>query len=92
MNSHIYFNGTDNTWRLESYHRVNEVPLAASLKLSRAQLPIGNHQWKLKGDFSFCGNGQPRHTFVLSVCGEDQFTCRNGECIPLAYYRNVFRA
>ncbi len=49
-------------------------------------LPFGRQKWVLGSDLSACAkDGGAEHNLTFSRCGRDEFTCKNGLCIPLKY-------
>ena len=72
----ISFNGT---W----YASVLDSEVSAVARSPFQSLLLGVHDWIINKDFACSGRENDLLELSLNACNDDEFNCRNGECIPI---------
>ncbi len=82
MNSELYYEPANNTWRLQSLRRPEKYVL---LSPPSHILPIGSWNWAMGSDAALCGKDKGEILeLTFSLCYPEKYTCNDGSCIPLA--------
>ena len=81
--SQISFNYSANLWELSVVGKKERT--VGRAKTVFDTLMLGKANWMIESDFPACNNKLPYTTSLkLSGCGEDEFTCSDGQCINIA--------
>ena len=80
--SQISFNYSANLWELGVVGKKERTVGRAETGLD--SLLLGRTHWLVETDTPACNNGKPYGaTLKLSGCGEEEFTCSDGQCINI---------
>ncbi len=79
MNSHIYFDAKDSSWRIQSY-RDEEKYLVSD---RNTIVPLGHQSWA-NGN-PFCTERGNHFPLTLTTCYPGKFSCKDGSCVPIKY-------
>ena len=80
--SQISFNYSANLWELGVVGKKERTVGRAETGLD--SLLLGRTHWLVETDTPACNNGKPYGaTLKLSGCGEEEFTCSDGQCIDI---------
>ena len=80
--SQISFNYSANMWELGVVGKKQRTVGTAETGFD--SLLLGRTRWLVESDSSTCNNGRPYGaTLKLSGCGEEEFTCSDGQCIDI---------
>ena len=85
-NHAIFFNEDKGSWDLVDWQDENDFELIASTQSSLASLALGSNEWVIFNDSKDCFKGESEsyvRTLTFSVCTADEFTCRDGNCVPM---------
>ena len=55
--------------------------VAATSTSSRTSLLLGSREWRVEGEV--CGGEDTTTTLKLTGCGEEEFTCGDGQCVSM---------
>ena len=82
FSSQISFNYSANLWELSVVGKLERTVGTAETGLD--SLLLGRTRWLVETDTPACNNGKPYGaTLKLSGCGEEEFTCSDGQCIDI---------
>ena len=80
--SRISFNYSANMWELGVVGKKERT--VGRAKTGFDSLLLGRTHWLVETDTPACNNGEPYGaTLKLSGCGEEEFTCSDGQCINI---------
>ena len=80
MNSHIFFDVDNLTWRLQSLRDPKKFLLLAHP--TGSTIPIGTHNWEVGSKSAVCDKRMGEtHELTFSICYPDKYTCNDGPCI-----------
>ena len=81
--SQISFNYSANLWELSVRGKKERTVGRADTGFD--SLMLGRTSWMIESDSPACNNRRPYSaTLKLSGCGEEEFTCSDGQCINIA--------
>ena len=82
----LYYNHTQGVWVMWQHKFNHEPRYLATVKASQTNMALGANTWTVNNDAKECNtnNGDTYDTILtLSACSEDQFTCKDGNCVRM---------
>ncbi len=86
MNSHMYFDSRNLTWRLQSLRNPDTYLLLHNP--TPGTIPLGTNTWLVTTNGAVCGLEEGTyHDLTFSMCYPDKYTCNDGTCIALGWVK-----
>ena len=82
-NTEIKFQANTSSWNLDVI--AGKYGTKAAAKSSHVSFLLGRNSWHIEKDSRDCNSGDPYSAILkLTGCREDEFTCSDGQCRPMA--------